>query len=93
MGKEQLISRLSDFLRETLRRKDLQIDPEDNLVEKTGLDSMGAVEFIFKLEDEFEISIDDNEAQKIQTLNRAAEMVLEKLASNSGGFQGNLAAT
>ncbi len=93
MGKEQLIDKLSNFLRETMRKKDLQINPEDNLMEKTGLDSMGAVEFIFKLEDEFGISIDDTEAQRIQTLSRAAELVLEKLENKQGGFRENLAVT
>lgn len=93
MSKDELIGRLLDYLRETLRKKDLQIHPEDNLAEKTGLDSMGAVEFIFKLEDEFNISIDDSEAQKIQTLNRAAELILEKLASKSGELEDNLAVT
>ena len=91
MGKEQLISKLSDYLRETLRRKDLQINPEDNLLEKTGLDSMGAIEFIIKLEEEFDISIDDNEAERIQTLNRVAELVLEKLQIKQSGFRENLA--
>ena len=91
MGKEELITRLANYLRETIRKKDLQINPDDNLMEKTGLDSMGAVEFIFKLEDEFGISIDDNEAQKIQTLNRTAEIVLEKLANKTSGLRENLA--
>lgn len=93
MGKEELIGKLLAYLKETLRKKDLQLDPEDNLMEKTGLDSMGAIEFIFKLEEEFDISIDDAEAQKIQTLNRAAELVLEKLAGKQGGLHENYAAT
>ena len=82
MEKEQIINTISDFIREILRKKDLLIHPEDNFFQKLGLDSMAAVEFIIKLEEEFGISIDDTEAQAVETPNRAAELILEKLSDN-----------
>ena len=79
MKREELIAALSDFLKETLRLKNTHIDPQDNLMEKFGLDSMGAVEYVIKLEEEFDIAISDEEVQTVYTLNRAADLVLEKL--------------
>lgn len=89
MGKEELISKLSDFLKEALRLKNTHIGPEDNLMEKFGLDSMGAVEYVIKLEEEFDIAISDEEMQTVYTLNRAADLVLEKLQIKQSGLREN----
>ena len=93
MKREELIAALSGFLKEALRLKDTHIGPQDNLMEKFGLDSMGAVEYVIKLEEEFDISISDEEMQTVFTLNRAADLVLEKLQIKQGGFRENLAVT
>ncbi len=44
-----------------------QIKPESNL-EGLGIDSLDAVELIMKCEDEFDISIDDEVAEKFKTV-------------------------
>ena len=93
MKREELIAALSDFLKETLRIKNANIDPQDNLMEKFGLDSMGAVEYVIKLEEEFDISISDEEVQTVYTLNRAADLVLEKLTRKPIGLRDNMAVT
>ena len=79
MERQYLIQTLSDCLQETLRLKHVHIEPDDNLMEKLGLDSMGAVEFVIKLEEQFDISIDDEEVQTMNTLNRTADLILGKL--------------
>ena len=65
MKREELIAILSNFLKETLRLKTAHIDPQDNLMEKFGLDSMGAVEYVIKMEEEFDIAISDEEVQTV----------------------------
>ncbi len=79
MEREQLIQILSKHLKETLRQKSIDIDPDDNFMEKLALDSMGAIEYVMKLEEEFDISTSDEEIQTINTLNCAADLVLQKL--------------
>ena len=54
---------------------------------------MGAVEYIIKLEEEFNISISDEEVQRVNTLNRAADLVIEKLEIKQSAFQENLSVT
>lgn len=53
--------------------KELKLDPskvteESNLKDDLGADSLDAVEIIMDIEDEFNIQIDDSEAENIKTV-------------------------
>lgn len=51
------------------------ITPEKRLVEDLGADSLDIIEIVMELEDEFEIDIDDADAEKVQTVQEAIDLV------------------
>ncbi|MDK1030686.1 MAG: acyl carrier protein [Planctomycetia bacterium] len=54
-----------------------QITGETSFVNDLGADSLDTVELVMEFEDEFDISIPDEDAEKIQTVGQAAKYVEE----------------
>ncbi|MGQ0809679.1 MAG: acyl carrier protein [Nitrospiraceae bacterium] len=55
-----------------------EVVPEAHFVEDLGADSLDTVELVMALEEEFEIEIPDEDAEKILTVGRAMEYIKEK---------------
>jgi len=51
------------------------ITPETNFVNDLGADSLDQVELVMELEEEFDINIPDDAAEKIQTVGQAVEYI------------------
>ncbi|MFT5469662.1 MAG: acyl carrier protein [Verrucomicrobiales bacterium] len=80
MNRDELLGKLTDFLNEAMMGRATDITPDEDLLKK-GLDSMGAVEFVSQIEDEYGLDeVSPEEITKLKTLNDAADMVLAKLA-------------
>ena len=58
-----------------------QITPETHFVNDLGADSLDQVELVMELEEEFDINIPDDAAEKIQTVGQAIKFIEE--AQNS----------
>ncbi len=56
-----------------------KITPETSFINDLGADSLDTVELVMELEDEFEISIPDEDAEKIQTVGNAIDYITTKL--------------
>ena len=54
-------------------------DPEIDLVDEVGIDSMDLATVALALQDEYGIRIDEDDYIKLTTINRIAEYVMEKL--------------
>jgi len=52
-----------------------KIKPESNFVNDLGADSLDTVELVMELEEEFDISIPDEDAEKIQTVGEAIKHI------------------
>lgn len=79
MDRMELLKTLSRFLNEAMMGAAKDIQPDDDLAQR-GLDSMGAVEFVTLVEEEFGLEeITPEEISRIATLNDAADLVLARL--------------
>ena len=54
-----------------------KVAPETTFVNDLGADSLDTVELVMELEDEFDISIPDEDAEKIQTVGQAIKYIEE----------------
>jgi acyl carrier protein len=55
------------------------ITGETSFVNDLGADSLDVVELVMELEDEFDISISDEDAEKIQTVGQAIQYIKEHM--------------
>jgi acyl carrier protein len=56
-----------------------QISPETSFINDLGADSLDTVELVMELEEEFDINIPDEDAEKIQTVGQAIKYIEEHI--------------
>ena len=74
--------RVIDIVAEQLGVDKEKVTPETSFVNDLGADSLDTVELVMELEEEFDINIPDDAAEKIQTVGQAIEYI-EKLQANN----------
>lgn len=79
MDKLQIDAKLVDLLVDELGLERDDITMEASFEEDLDVDSLGVVELLMALEDNFDVKIPDEEAEKITTVGEAAELVSQKL--------------
>lgn len=57
-----------------------QVTEKTSFIEDVGADSLDIVELIMELEEEFEINIPDEQAEKIKTVGEAIEYIEREIA-------------
>ena len=72
--------KIKKIICEQLEVKEEDVVPEASFVDDLGADSLDQVELIIALEEEFDISISDDDAEKIATVKDA----IEYIAKNKG---------
>ena len=80
MNMEEVQSQLKEIVMDRLNAEEDQIKPEASFVEDLGADSLDIVELIMGIEEEFDIEIPDEDAEKLTTVGEAMEYVKTKLA-------------
>jgi len=76
-----VLERVADIVAEQLGVDKDKITPETSFVNDLGADSLDTVELVMELEEEFDINIPDEAAEKIQTVGQAVEYI----EANSNG--------
>jgi acyl carrier protein len=79
MKKEEILSKVKAVVAEKLNVGEDQVTEEAKFVEDLGADSLDQVELIMALEDEFELKIPEEEAEKLTTVGSAVDYVLKKV--------------
>ena len=67
--------RVKKIIVEQLGVKEEDVKPEASFVEDLGADSLDTVELVMALEEEFDIEIPDEEAEKITTVQAAIDYI------------------
>ncbi len=73
--------RVIDIVAEQLGVDKEKVTPETSFVNDLGADSLDTVELVMELEEEFDINIPDDAAEKIQTVGQAIEFIEKAQAS------------
>ena len=76
-----VLERVTEIVSEQLGVDKDKISAKTSFVTDLGADSLDTVELVMELEEEFDINIPDDAAEKIQTVGQAVEFI----EANSGG--------
>lgn len=71
--------RVVDIVAEQLGANKDQITKETSFVNDLGADSLDTVELVMELEEEFDINIPDDAAEKIQTVGQAIDHIQQSV--------------
>ncbi len=74
-SREEVFERVKEVLVEQLGVDENEVTEEASFQEDLDADSLDLVELIMELEDQFNIKISDEDAQKIQTVGQAVDYV------------------
>lgn len=80
--------RVIDIVAEQLGVNEDQINRETSFVNDLGADSLDTVELVMELEEEFDINIPDDAAEKIQTVGQAIEHIEKAVGKNGSESAG-----
>ena len=72
-----IADRIIEIVAEKMDKPKEEIAPEKSIVNDLGADSLDTVELMMDIEDEFDVSIPEEEAQKIVTIGDAIKYVAE----------------
>lgn len=74
-----VLERVTKVIVDRLDVEENKVTPEASFREDLGADSLDVVELVMELEDEFEMEISDEDAEKITTVGSAVSYIESKL--------------
>ncbi|MDR3255922.1 MAG: acyl carrier protein [Synergistaceae bacterium] len=79
MNSEEVMAKLKELVMDRLNVEEDQIKLDASFVEDLGADSLDIVELIMGIEEEFEVEIPDEDAEKLTNVGEAVVYVKKKL--------------
>ncbi len=79
MTKDEILAKVKAVVAEKLNVGEDQVTTEAKFVEDLGADSLDQVELIMALEDDFELKIPEDEAEKLDTVGAAVAYIGTRL--------------
>ena len=74
------LTRIKEIIIDKLGIEESKITPEARFIEDLGADSLDTVELIMQFEEEFDIEISDDDAEKLTTVGNSIDYINSKLA-------------
>ncbi len=74
----RVFDRIVEMIVEKLGVEPEEVTPEASFIDDLGADSLDIVELIMDIEDEFELEIPDEDAEKISTVQEAVSYIQNK---------------
>lgn len=84
MADEEIADRVATIISDQLDVEKDKVQPETNFINDLGADSLDIVELVMELEEEFGMSIPDEDAEKIKTVGEAIEYIKQHKAQSQG---------
>lgn len=78
--KEEIATKFVDIVNDVTGLPKQQVTPEKSLAEDLKIDSLSMVEIIYASEDEFGISIPDDAAKSLRTVQEALDLIEKQLS-------------
>jgi acyl carrier protein len=79
----QTLTRLCALAAEQVSLDPSTVTPDSDFFNDLNFDSLDTVEFVMKVEDEFAVSIEDHQTERVRTPRQACEMLAAALAAHA----------
>ncbi len=80
MEREELLKKIKTIVSDKLSISEDQVTEDASFIDDLGADSLDTVELVMALEDEFDLDIPDEEAEKLTTVGKAMDYVMENIS-------------
>ncbi len=80
--KNDVVLKIAEIIIDELKLEDItkeSFDPDLNLIDELGIDSMDLTTVVLVLQDEYDITIDEDDYPKLSTVGLIADYIVEKL--------------
>ena len=81
MDEKELEEKVIEIVAEHMNVDKSEVTRDTNFITDLNADSLDTVELVMEFEDEFETSIPDEEAEKIQTVGQAIDYIMSNFSS------------
>lgn len=78
LRKKEIFEIVTDILVETLGIDKTKIQPKSNIIDDLGADSLDSVEIVMAVEERFKISVPDEDAMSIKTVEALVDYIEKK---------------
>ena len=79
MTKDEIIKKVKEITSEQLGVDESQITPEAKFIDDLGADSLDIVELVMALEEEFNLEISDEEAEKLIAVQKVVDYLENRI--------------
>lgn len=83
MSQAQIFDKVKKIVTDQLSVEASKVTPQANFANDLGADSLDTVELVMALEEEFDIEIPDEAAEKITTVQEAVDYISDKVATSA----------
>ena len=85
MADEAIEDKVKNIIVEQLSVTEDQVKPEAKFIEDLGADSLDTVELVMAFEEEFDITVPDEEAEKLTSVGEVTDYIKKNLDGESSG--------
>jgi len=79
MERDELLAKIKTIVADKLSISEEQVTEEASFIDDLGADSLDTVELVMALEDEFDLDIPDEDAEKLSTVGKAMDYVMANM--------------
>lgn len=82
MSDQEIADKVKEIITEQLSVTEDQVKPEAKFIDDLGADSLDTVELVMAFEEEFDITVPDEEAEKLTSVGEVTDYIKSALAED-----------